>query len=319
MITKISKNQPHDGFFKDVMQQKAVARAFIETHLPAEVVAKMDLSALALESTEFISPNLGGKRYVDSLYCVPYSNQPSYVYFVAEHLSRGDRLMPLRMWEYMLAIMRRSVEKKGRKTLPLVFAVVLHNGKKPYSEPTNFFELFHTADRDTAVQCFNGIMPLIDVTQLSDKELSKNPLLSPLLLTLKHVRMSDFTECIDILGKYISPDVLTAVECYVQSMVHYLLSQYPNLPDEELSRITCRLPIEEDKMRTIADRLREEGLQQGLQQGIQEGRRETCIRMARLMLEQGMSEQQILLLTELTPEMLGHIKASLDEEQSNVN
>ncbi len=61
------------------------------------------------------------------------------------------------------------------------------------------------------------------------------------------------------------------MECYVQSMLHYLLSQCPNLPDEELSRITRRLPIEEDKLRIIADRLREEGLQQGLQQGRQEG------------------------------------------------
>ncbi len=87
----MSKNQPHDAFFKDVMQQKAVAQAFIETHLPAEVVAKMDLSALTLEPTEFISANLARKRYVDSLYCVPYRNQSSYVYFVAEHLSRGDR------------------------------------------------------------------------------------------------------------------------------------------------------------------------------------------------------------------------------------
>ncbi len=107
-------------------------------------------------------------------------------------------------------------------------------------------------------------------------------------------------------------------------MVHYLLSQYPNLPDEELSRITGRLPIEENEMKTIADRLREEGVEKGLQLGRQEGRQEgieeglekgmkqtqqRLIRMARLMLEQGMSDQQILLFTELTPEELDKIKA----------
>ncbi len=317
MVRKISNNQPHDAFFKSVMQHEEVARAFIETHLPAEVLAKMDLSALSLESTEFIQSNLGGKRYVDTLYCIPYGDQSSYVYFVAEHLSRGDWLMPLRIWEYMLAIMRRSVEKKGSKTLPLVFAVVIHNGKKPYSDPTNFFHLFHERDRAAAMQSFNGIMPLIDVTQLSDEQLSQNPLLTPLLLTLKHVRVSNFEECINILGEHISPKVFTALEFYVQSMVHYLLSQYPNLPDKELSQIAGRLSIEEDKMRTIADRLREEGMekgrQQGLQQGLQEGMKQAqqrFIKMARLMLEQGMSDQQILLLTELTPEELDNIKKS---------
>lgn len=61
---------------------------------------------------------------------------------------------------------------------------------------------------------------------------------------------------------------------------------------------------------TIAERLRQEGhhdglqqgLQQGLEQGVQKGTQEEAIRIARMMLEQGIDRDLVQLITGLLPD-----------------
>ena len=61
---------------------------------------------------------------------------------------------------------------------------------------------------------------------------------------------------------------------------------------------------------TIVERLRQEGhhdglqqgLQQGLEQGVQKGTQEEAIRIARMMLEQGIDRDLVQLITGLLPD-----------------
>ena len=51
-------NNPHDKFFKSLMEDKTIAIAFLEEFLPGNVKNLLALEQLAHSSTSFISPEL---------------------------------------------------------------------------------------------------------------------------------------------------------------------------------------------------------------------------------------------------------------------
>ncbi|HBA5220429.1 TPA: Rpn family recombination-promoting nuclease/putative transposase, partial [Escherichia coli] len=65
-----------------------------------------------------------------------------------------------------------------------------------------------------------------------------------------------------------------------------------------------RIPQHKERLMTIAERLRLDGLQEGLQQGKEVGKREAALRIAQTMLEQGIDRAMVLLVTGLTEEEL---------------
>ena len=70
---------------------------------------------------------------------------------------------------------------------------------------------------------------------------------------------------------------------------------------EEIQRalIAARIPDNEETMATIADRLREEGLNQGLERGRAEGARKAKLETAKAMLARGMDMETVLEITGL--------------------
>lgn len=78
--------------------------------------------------------------------------------------------------------------------------------------------------------------------------------------------------------------------------------------NEFMQEMAQRIPQHKEKLMTIAERLRldglQEGMQRGLQQGLQQGKREAALRIAQTMLEQGIDRDMVLLVTGLSEEDL---------------
>ncbi|MDE9612127.1 transposase [Citrobacter portucalensis] len=78
--------------------------------------------------------------------------------------------------------------------------------------------------------------------------------------------------------------------------------------NEFMQEMAQRIPQHKEKLMTIAERLRldglQEGMQRGLQQGLQQGTREAALRIAQTMLEQGIDRDMVLLVTGLSEEDL---------------
>lgn len=58
---------PHDAVFRQMLTQKAVARDFLQIHLPGHFLQICNLDSLKLESGSFVEENLRN-RYADILY-----------------------------------------------------------------------------------------------------------------------------------------------------------------------------------------------------------------------------------------------------------
>ncbi|HGJ5856720.1 Rpn family recombination-promoting nuclease/putative transposase, partial [Arsenophonus nasoniae] len=141
------------------------------------------------------------------------------------------------------------------------------------------------------------------------------------LLTLiqKHIRRRDMTELFDEIVTLLSYNYYT--DNQVITMFNYLIQEgNAKKPMEFITEIAKQSEKHEGALMTIAQALRQEGLQEGLQrgklegmqigeqkgvqkgklEGIQEGEKQASMKIARQMLESGMDRQSVMKFTGLT-------------------
>lgn len=122
----------HDGLFKRAMSVPAHAAGELRSLLPESVTSTLDLDHATLESGTFVDPELQ-HRHSDLLFRIPLRHNPSQsacVYFLLEHQSEPDPVMPWRVFNYTARIYERLMrEEPTPRTLPAVITVVVHHGE----------------------------------------------------------------------------------------------------------------------------------------------------------------------------------------------
>ncbi|MEM9569703.1 MAG: Rpn family recombination-promoting nuclease/putative transposase [Bacteroidota bacterium] len=106
----------NDSFFRAVFGILAVVKAFLKSRLKKEIIKKIRLDTLSLQKSSFVSKELQS-RYSDIVYRVATKEGDGYVYFLFEQQTKIDKRMPLRIMEYMVAIMRHDVNQQRKKAL----------------------------------------------------------------------------------------------------------------------------------------------------------------------------------------------------------
>ena len=155
MPTRI--NTPHDRFFKTMMAIPDVNREFLIANLPKDILAIIDLDTIKFHKESFIDQQLK-LNMVDILVETKFNDTPGYIYVLAEHQSKPDKLMPLRIWSYMLKIMEYHTTQNKTKELPIVYPIIFYNGKKQYSYSTNLLDLF--ANKELAKSILGDLLPI---------------------------------------------------------------------------------------------------------------------------------------------------------------
>ena len=190
---------PHDAFFRQSMEDTHTATDFFRFHLPDDIKKQIDFATLRLKSDSFVSPDLKN-QYTDLLYSVKIKQQDGYVFLLAEHKSYSDRLMALQIWSYICRILEQDYKqhKQDEKILgrarkpyyfPMVFPIIFYHGRTPCSAPTDLADCFQ--DSALARKYLYGGFPLVDVTQISDEELSSHGTASMFELAQKHIFNGD--------------------------------------------------------------------------------------------------------------------------------
>ena len=170
----------HDAFFRASMEKLSVASEFFKHHLPDFIKPLNNLRTLKLEADTFVSKPLR-KYYTDLLYSVEIKQQPGYLFILAEHKSYGERFLPLQLWTYLCQIWQRHrrIHKKKQVpghqksaiVLPLVVPLVFYHGEvSPYPYSTDLSDCFE--DSQLAAKLLYGALPIVDVTNIPDEELS---------------------------------------------------------------------------------------------------------------------------------------------------
>lgn len=249
------------------MSDREVALAFIRRHLPSEVVGKMNLASLKLMSGTFIEEDLS-ESLTDVLYQVSVDGRASYIYTLIEHQRNPDPLMPLRILEYSCSIFRAHMKETRSTKLPLIYPIVLFNGRKNYTQITSLYDMFE--DPQVARSTFPHSFQFIDLNKIGDEELQREPLLGVVEIFLKHAYTRDILSLIQNETAKSLEDLLTRNKSELfKLLVHYLFyTQAGEYSKQELVNLlqSHLTPPVHMKIKTIADALIEEGMEQGRQE-----------------------------------------------------
>ena len=259
--TEISN--PHDGIFKKFFSDLTIAKDFLRIHIPAVFQEQMDFSTLRLAPGSYVDKTL--KQYCsDILYGLKsQQGKDCYIYCLVEHQSRPVRLMPFRLLRYSLAVMQQHIGKRCNK-LPLVVPLLFYQGKRsPYPYSMCFTDCFENVE--LAKKLYSRPFPLVDLTVIPDEEILTHKSVALLEIVHKHIRARDLLE----VAKLFSQALLASQpdrELF-KSLVYYI-SEVGEVSDQRkfLEDITQATQFYREDAMTIAQQLRQEGLQQGMQQ-----------------------------------------------------
>lgn len=304
-MAKSTTSTPHDAVFKKIMSYPEMARDFLEIHLPIALREICDLQTLKLESTSFIEQDLRA-YYSDVVWSLKTREGQGYIYCVIEHQSTAVPHMAFRLMRYAIAAMQHHLDA-GNKTLPLVIPMLFYHGQQsPYPWSLNWLDEFDNPQ--LARQLYSEAFPLVDITVIPDDEIAQHRRVALLELMQKHIRDRDLMGLVDRLVSLLVTS--TANDSQLQTLFNYLI-RYGDVSrvSEFIREVAERSPHHKEKLMTIAERLRQEGhqnglqegIQQGLEQGVQKGTQEEALRIAHIMLEQGIDRDLVQLITGLLP------------------
>jgi len=238
---------------------------FLKEYFP-EIATKIDPGSLRPTDGTLISSDLQEKR-TDLIYHATFEEKPGYLYLLLEHQSSPDAMMPLRLMEYFLQIIRRDLslqKKKKKKIFPIVYPCIIYNGKKPYPYTTSFCEMF--ADPQLVAKIITNPFRLIDLTKIPDEELAKSPFIGFMHMLLKHAAERDVVALIRQLSSIIKFLETANQLDLLEAGVYYLVATNPS--DASFNNIFHEFqqhinPPTQEHVMTIAERLIQEGRQEG--------------------------------------------------------
>jgi predicted transposase/invertase (TIGR01784 family) len=176
-----------------------------------------------------------------------------------------------------------------------------HGCRSPYPYSLCWLDAF--ADPVAAKQLYASAFPLVDITVVPDDDIMAHRRMALLELMQKHIRQRDLMGLVEQLSTLLLTGCTNDTQ--LQAMFNYILqSGDESRFTEFMQEMTQRIPQHKERLMTIAERLRLDGVQEGLQQGLQQGKQEAALRIALTMLAQGIDREMVLLITGLTEEDL---------------
>jgi hypothetical protein len=168
----------HDSLFKRAFSVPAHAAGEIRSVVRAAIAERLDLDALALVPASFVDAEME-HRHADLLFSVPLAGRPAYVYFLFEHQSEPDALMPWRVLTYQQRIWASVLRgEPERRTFPPIIPIVVHHGASGWTAPTRFHALVEGVDALAELGSFipNFELLIDDLAVVDDASLQQRPL-----------------------------------------------------------------------------------------------------------------------------------------------
>ena len=188
-------SHPHDAFIKDVLSNPVLAAALFKEHFPPAVTSLMDWSSLRLEPGSFVKQSLH-QAHSDLLFSIQMEGSPCFLYMLFEHQTTVDEMMPFRLLNYIIEIMRSHVEIHGLP-LPPVLPMVFHQGPERWTPSPCFEDMF-----DLSPAHAEALLPflpkfrhaLLDLSQFDPQKQGDDRNLKAILWLAKCARENLLTE-----------------------------------------------------------------------------------------------------------------------------
>ncbi|WP_297886957.1 Rpn family recombination-promoting nuclease/putative transposase [Sulfurihydrogenibium sp.] len=260
------EKHPHDWFFKTVFSNVKNTENFIKGFLP-EIYSVIVPSSLKLISTEKQTTKKEKFLLDLSFECrlnIEDKNLDAIIYLVFEHKSYPDKKTPSQIAYYRASIMEE--DERNNKPYRPVIPIVFYHGQKDWNIPTRIPDSKHYPDNiKDYITNLNYI--LIDLSKIENDTLIEKFYNDACLLS-------------SILAfKNIFKDIKTLRPIFERLLIAenkdciYIIIDYIVLVKKDLKSVEVMLEEigGKEKMMTLTEKWKIEGLKQGLQEGLQQG------------------------------------------------
>ncbi|MGF1656286.1 MAG: Rpn family recombination-promoting nuclease/putative transposase [Verrucomicrobiales bacterium] len=257
-------HQPHDKLFKSTFSQPENARPFLCHHLPDQLVASLNWATLALQPGSFIDSQFRLSES-DLLFAVAKNSGRSLIHILFEHQKVNDHDLMFRLLRYKSRIWETFSGPSGSKR-PTVVSVVVAQNAIHWEAPQQFADLIDVVEGgEKFVPDFSYV--LIQLADLPFHHIAGTPDGILVMRTLKAEA-----------GNELLANELWDTELFRQTSARTFEMVLGYLLSREIDKAAFRIKITEiqdasirDKAMTLAEQLKDEGLQQGLEQGLEKG------------------------------------------------
>ena len=264
--TGLKVKQQHDGLFKEVLARPEQARSLLKKCGSEVLLKAINLDSLALDNTEYRDENFK-TSFSDIVYNVEVvEKNKAKICFLFEHKSYVDKYIWPQLLTYIAKIMERALDNGDK--LPLVIPIIVYHGKKEWKgrDLKEYWSKIYTKELTEWMLH----IPKIDVDICSmdiQKKFADDPFLA---LSLVFMRIAS-------LGKY-TKEELVNITTYVKKIskkdiliaATYITYSLPAKEKNHFIKILNQSGEGGKLMyRTIADSIKDEGIQEGMQQGRQ--------------------------------------------------
>ena len=264
---------PHNNLFHYALLHAQAARDLMQTHLPVDLVAALDLDSLELQKDTFVDEELR-ESYSDLLYSVQFVDQDGQrgqgqVYLLLEHKSQSDPMTCFQLLRYIVRIWEQR--QRSGQTLCPVFPLVIYHGQEAWSAPVSLEELIGGPSRlfQYGVQM---AYPVLDIGRIPDESLATEPFLQSVLGLLKYSRRRDFEEKLEFLLRCLLGSGTTELQTeHLDAVLVYITTVSPSIPMETLAMTIQKIFPTQIEPGSIADQYIAKGRQEGIQEGLKEG------------------------------------------------
>lgn len=287
---------PHDEFFKAIFTNVRHARDLLQGLLPADISCQMDLAALELDQTSYISESLK-ESCTDLVFTCPLQGAPAMVAILLEHKSWEPAYPHLQLLRYMLSIWEQNLA--DGHPLRVVIPILIHQGERrwdirPFAE--SFVGLPDSFRR--FVPSFELVYEDLFTTSAAELgSIFQNAVVQIALTTMKYTSAKDDAGMLR-LAKGLSPELGGLPPDESVRTLHQLLEYIFKSNETHLRDALIQLLHPKMKGSTVT--IAESWIQEGIEQGI----RAKALEDARKLEEHGVSWEIITSATGVKPEDL---------------
>jgi len=286
-------HQPHDKLMFSALRQKAVAKGLFYHQLPEALLSLADFSRMKLRNTKFVTPQYQAFE-ADILYEIPLADRTGLFLLHCELQSTVDSMIALRVWQYILLLLMEWHDDHPGEPLPVVYPIIVYTGAAGYHASTEFFDLFGNQKALAKSYLFNEIT-VVDVCRLEDSDIRKHDLFGLTEFAFKYKETREFGHFMDEFLSWMNDLSDTINKDYAKMLLKYVMNVYREADTQtfvDKAQHHLSTALGEEAM-TIAQQLRQEGMQEGTQ-----------AMALRLVMEDGMPVERAANLANLSVESL---------------
>lgn len=255
------------------------------------------METLEPQKDSFITKDLK-EMFADLLFKVSINNNEGYVYFLFEHKSYRDKLAVFQLLKYMIEIWESKIINGNAHELPVIIPLLIYHDKGEWGIQTSLGEMiagYHTLSEEIKRYIPNYEYIVYNLAKYRDEDI-KGAVMTQIVIKVmpdvKHASRDQIISIAEEISK-LAEEMRNqgSASQIVVACLRYILSIRDDISKDDLIQIAGRISMEGRELVMIA-----------AQQLLEEGREEEKYKMAKRAILKGMSNKDILDITELTEE-----------------